>query len=209
MPTTLPNISFERILDPAHNSEESFIGYVTEQVLMINKVCIAHVLLNLEQTDSHQALFECSLSEFSSDSYYRQQFRRGFYTRDKLPACWSCWCPKPLARYGHSKKTGTSRDNACDNTDHEDFWRGFAYIIWMCSALRTPIFEALGIDATAFDGIENFKTWLLLRSGLQCYYNLYNLVTLVYAYFRLQEQGVLSLEPLALDNLEASEYLLV
>lgn len=194
------------VLGP-HSSHSAIEAYLTSKVRMLQSMCVIHMVLQLERSDSHTTMQECPLSIRGQSSHYEAYFRRGLFTDDELRACWSCWCPMPFAAYQHN----ANKASKCNNEFHCDFWRGTAYLVWRCSPLRERIFHFLQISPERFSDLEFYKTWLLKTGPIRTSTAISNMTMIVYAYLRLKDDGLLPSGELMLDGMYCIffEYILI
>ncbi|KAF8056316.1 hypothetical protein FPV67DRAFT_1678290 [Lyophyllum atratum] len=181
-----------------HPASDDILKYLISVVNVMKDGCIAHTVLQQDNNDLHTELRHCEYPLRDDESHYYVQFRPQLKpTKKSLKACWSCWCPYPWPDVHH----GDSIGRACIHEDHQDFWRGIVYLIWACTALRDAVFGFLRVDPTLLRSTSLFAQWLLKSaSKVKVNRKVTNLVAIVYAYARLQEDDALPPGPLDLDG---------
>ncbi|KAG6875999.1 hypothetical protein C0993_006349, partial [Termitomyces sp. T159_Od127] len=181
-----------------HSDYKEFFKFLVPRVTLMENTCVAHMLLQIPSVDSHFELIKCSIPVKTGAGHYELEFRRGLTTTANIRACYSCWCPQPLAQFKHDKNVG----RMCTNEWHQDFWRGVAYIVWRCDALFHLITDYLHIDPHDLTDLVNYKRWLLMRGPFPNNMYVSNLVMIVYAYIRLRELDLLPKGELLLRDVE-------
>lgn len=156
------------------------ISTLTQGIAEYSETCVLCTLLSKEPLTAHNKMFRCSHSTMmANQSEYRQHFRNCI-TFSGVMACFRCGVP--TQGQGHSNLVG----NQCPHEDWQEWMKPPCYIIFRVSALKSVVFEALGIPLDTFPNLLAYAHWLGFDSNpTDLNSNLANLHEILITYWKL------------------------
>ncbi|KAF5390736.1 hypothetical protein D9757_004567 [Collybiopsis confluens] len=168
-----------------HADISALFDFIAAEFSKVLNNCAFHTVMT-RSTTLHNKVYACSERAVSSPTgEYKKIFTKVLRVDKTIvgTVCCRCWCPQHAAFGDHPERKVCPKDG--HRASWEDHWRMLGYLIFRVTALRDPIFSAVGIPLDSFSTIAEYASWLTQPAPSAPENMVTNFVVVAYTYFRL------------------------